>query len=57
LGIAATLEESAGSLDQVVVITTQQAITLAHPYGALRIAKLLESGMKRRGGKSWMLQI
>ena len=42
LGVAATLEESAGSLGQVVVITTQQEIILAHPFGALRLAKPLE---------------
>lgn len=58
LGVAATLEESAGSLGQVVVITTQLEITLAHPFGeALRLAKPLELEMKRSflKGRSWIM--
>ena len=59
MGVAATLEESAaGSLGQVVVITTQLEITLAHPFGeALRLAKPLELEMKRSflKGRSWIM--
>lgn len=36
LFVAVTLEESIGFLGQVVVIASQQEITLAHPFKALR---------------------
>jgi len=47
VGVAVTLEEPVVCLGKAVAIITLQEITLAPPFGALRIAMLLESEMER----------
>lgn len=47
VGVEVTLEEAVVCLGKVVAIITHQEITLARHFGALRIARPLESEMER----------